>query len=67
MNNQYQQVQLAEEVEENMNVQFRPLPVEPWVQRSPNEPAPAAPAGKIVGAFTKADHDTEYYDRVVPT
>jgi len=31
MNNQYQQVQLAEEVGENMNVQFRPLPVEPWV------------------------------------
>ena len=43
---------------------FRPNPVS-----SPWSAPPAAPGSqsKIAGAFTKHDHDTEFYDRVVPT
>jgi len=44
--------------------QFRPNPVSsPWSA----PPAAPGPSGKIAGAFTKQDHDTEFYDRVVPT
>jgi len=54
---------MSDDVNESLNVQFRPDPV-----KSPWSATPAAgPTGKIVGAYTKNDHLTEYYDRVVPT
>jgi hypothetical protein len=46
-----------------MNVQFRPLHGEPFAAKK----APAAPSTKISGAFTKRDHDTEFYNREIPT
>lgn len=54
---------MSDDVDESMNIQFRPDPVKsPWSA----PPAAPAPSGKIDGAYTKQDHLTEYYDRVVP-
>jgi len=56
-------MQLSDDIDETVNIQFRPDPV-----KSPWSATPVAgPTGKIVGAYTKQDHVTEYYDRVVPS
>lgn len=56
-------MQLSDDIGETLNVQFRPNPVSsPW---SAAPPAPG-PSGKLAGAYTKHDHITEFYDRVVP-
>ena len=59
------QLQTSDDVGDSMSMaQFRPNAVS-----SPWSAPPAAPgsSSKIAGAYTKADHDTEYYDREVPT
>jgi len=47
-----------------MNIQFRPLNA----VSSPFSatPPPPGPTGKLVGAYTKEDHVTEFYNRELP-